>query len=78
MKMTEEEARLCCRPNNILRLAKIWIQNRKKTPAEFVLFMRETDRLREEHAQANEQKDAKLVKSTAEAYNALTRKWGII
>lgn len=76
-KLNEVDARLCCRKGNILRMARLWIQNREKPASEFVAFIRETDLLREKHTQATEQENTEVLKEAAEAYNELTKKWGI-
>ena len=58
--------------------SKLWIDNRNKYASEFIAYAIKKAALSAAHKAARAENDAASVKSTADAYNALTAQWGYV
>lgn len=75
-KLTAEQAELVCDPNSLCRTASFWINNRRRTPAEFPAFVAQYRAMMRRCESLKAAGKVEEFRKQVSAYNALTAKWG--
>ena len=76
-KMSDGDAAVVCCKAGLLNTAKIWIENRNKTAAQFAAFAVSQKSLLAAYKDAATKMDTDAVKSISAEYNALTASFGL-
>ena len=75
--MTDGDAAVVCCKAGLLNTAKIWIENRNKTAAQFAAFAVRQKALLAAYKDAAAKQDHAAAKQVSEEYNALTASFGL-
>ena len=76
-KMSDGDAAVVCCKSGLLNTARIWIENRGKTAAQFASFAVSQKTLLAAYKAAAARQDADSAKKISEEYNALTAVFGL-